>query len=260
MNHEDKRRHRRIPVRIPVTVRSGSSPSSEYLTEDVSIAGTFVRTDTPVHLRQLVQLEVVLPTTNEKLRVLAMVAHRLSTAEAQNLGRVPGMGLNLYGLGHAQVQAWEAFVEIVTDEFDRSHDVSVESLAKSVLEPIRRNHPRTPAVLRAHMPSVDSMYEMLTRDISEGGTFLNAEELQPVGTRVQVVIVHPEDGSEFSTTGKVVRVVESPVSERGVAIAFDPLNPQQRAAFETFIESGIPMLEDVLDEEILIEADDPLLL
>jgi len=230
------------------------------LTEDISHSGIFVRTDTPNNLRQLVQIELVLPTTGQHLRILAMVAHRLSVPEARMLARIPGMGLNLYGLGPAQVETWTHFVDAAMDEYDESHEVTVEALAARVLEPIRRAHPRAQTLLRAQMQSVDQMYDMLTRDISEGGTFLHTDALQPVGARVQVVIVHPVDASEFNASGRVIRVVESPAPEKGVAVAFDPMDAAAKAQFRKFIESGIPMLDEVLDEEILIESDDPLLL
>lgn len=257
---KEKRRHRRIPLHLPIRVLGGALPPQEYLTEDVSYAGIFIRTDSPFALRQLLQVEIVLPNTRQHLKILAMVAHRLSAEEAADRGRIPGMGLNLYGLGHAAREAWEDFIAAAEAAHDAAHGGSAAELARAVLEPIRRAHPRTLITLRAQIPSVDTMYAMLTRDLSEGGTFLQTDVAPAPGTRVVVVLIHPDDGSEFSMPGTVARVVEEPPSERGVGVAFDALSDPQRAAFRRFIESGLPMLDDILAGEILIETDDPLLL
>jgi hypothetical protein len=104
--------------------------------------------------------------------------------------------------------------------------------------------------------TVQTLYELMRPDLSGEGRFIPTAETLPSGTEVSVVVSHPEDGSEFTLLARVVRPATRG-AETGVAIVFNPLDAATRTAYTTYIESAIPMLED---DDIIVEADDPLLL
>ncbi|MCB9526497.1 MAG: PilZ domain-containing protein [Myxococcales bacterium] len=90
---------------------------------------------------------------------------------------------------------------------------------------VRRQHVRRPAgrfnvTVRPADRAALSHFGL--KDISEGGTFVLAGQLLPVGTRVNVRLVHPDAPADFLLTGEVVRVVDSKdPDEKGMGIQFD---------------------------------------
>lgn len=247
------RRHRRIPLRIPVII-VGPRGQVQLLTDDVSLAGIFVRTDSPRKLRQLVQVKVPIVDSGEEIKLLAMVAHSVSTHEAETTDRIAGMGLNLYGVRPAVLAKWTAFVEKCTADYDALADEGAGAMVQRVLAADAGRATRPSVGIR--VGSVSTLYELMRPDLGGEGRFVPTSETLAPGTEVAVVVSHPEDGSEFTLTARVVRRATRG-SETGVAIVFDPLDAATRTAYTTYIESAIPLLED---DDIIVEADDPLLL
>lgn len=250
----NRRRHRRVPIQIPVTLVSARSTDT-MLTDDISLSGVFVRTDSPERLRRLIKLCVTLPDTGEALEMLAMVVYAISPEQAERLGRVPGMGLNLYGLMPEMRQRWADYVKRTQELFD-APGFGADAVS-AVVEPLRRAHPRFVATLKVRVAAVDVLYDMLTHNVSLGGAFLNTEHLLPQGEMVRVVFVHPDDASEFTLNARVVRTVERPPESRGIGVKFEHMASETEEAFETFIVSGLteldeePLLGGVEDSKLL---------
>ena len=101
----DKRREPRFGARIVARiVRRGET--LDLLTNDVSFKGAFLRTDSPPATRQLVKVELVLPS-GVSVSGHAMVVH--VTPPGGDGNRVPGMGVQFWG-PLQNGKAWEGFI------------------------------------------------------------------------------------------------------------------------------------------------------
>ena len=114
----DRRRQARVPVQIQVTVKAGHFGTA-LLTGDLNRGGLFIRTDDPRRLRQLVELEIDLHDGKEPISTLAVVRHRISANEAREYGRIPGMGVQFYGMSNQTRRRWETFTLKLTGEYQR---------------------------------------------------------------------------------------------------------------------------------------------
>lgn len=112
----DRRRQARVPVQIQVTVKAGHFGTA-LLTGDLNRGGLFIRTDDPRRLRQLVELEIDLHDGQEPINTLAVVRHRISATEAREYGRIPGMGIQFYGMSNQTRRRWESFTLKLTSEY-----------------------------------------------------------------------------------------------------------------------------------------------
>lgn len=255
----NQRRHRRYPGRAPIVLISPQEETT-YLTENFSLGGIFVRTDSPRPLRHLVRFGFTPPEQDAPLKMLAMVVYIVTPAQAARLGRAPGMGLNLYGMDQDTRDRWRAFVQQTGLRLQEQTQVQPppQSLRPGLpTEPIRRHDPRTTAEFKVQLKDASQLYEVYTCDISLGGTFLRSAWRPPAGQKVELVFIHPDDGSEFTLRGSVIRHVDGPASQRGFGVAFEALGPETRSQFHTFIESGLPILDG--DEDLIVEEGDPLL-
>lgn len=103
MTTENLRREARVDVRVPVMIFRGKTALS-LETSDVSFKGLFVRTKEPPPLRSLVKLKVAL--FDREFEAHAMAVHVVSDGE----DRVPGVGLQFWGLAGPDRTAWDDFV------------------------------------------------------------------------------------------------------------------------------------------------------
>ena len=107
-----------MPVQIQVSVKAGHLGTA-LLTGDLNRGGLFIRTDDPRRLRELVELQIELHDGREPISTLAVVRHRISAAEAREYGRIPGMGVQFYGMTNKTRKRWEAFTLKLVDEYQR---------------------------------------------------------------------------------------------------------------------------------------------
>jgi hypothetical protein len=106
MTTENLRREARVDVRVPVVVYRGKSPVA-LDTADVSFKGLFVRTTDPPPLRSLVRLKVAL--FDREFEAHAMAVHIVKVDDTDET-RVPGVGLQFWGLSGPDRTAWDDFV------------------------------------------------------------------------------------------------------------------------------------------------------
>ncbi len=258
-NSADKRRHQRLPGRAPIVLTSPRGAST-FLTEDFSFGGIFVRTDSPRPMRHLVKFSFVPPGTQEApLHMLAMVVYIVTPEQAERLGKTPGMGLNLYGLDKDTRDRWDNFIQQSRNRL-QNHNISIdvtEARTEVFAEPIRRKHPRQTAEFKVKVKTPKDLYDLYSYDISVGGTFLRSNTALEPNESVRLLFIHPDDGSEYTLEGKVVRAGSSKDEKQGFAVVFEGLGPDQRQNFRDFIDSGLPLVDD--EQDLIVEDGDPLL-
>jgi hypothetical protein len=250
----NQRRHLRLPGRAEITLINPHG-ESRYLTENFSLGGVFVRTDTPKPLRHLVKVRFSPPGhRGDPLQMLAMVVYIVSPEQATRLHRAPGMGLNLYGLDDDTRLRWADFIDAAQQRV-QALGALPEHRPALPAEPIRRRDPRTTAEFKVQLQTAAQLLEVYTCDISLGGTFLRAQHLPDDGEPVRLLFIHPDDGSEHPLRARVVRRLQHP--DPGLGLAFDDMDHDARQRFRDFIESGLPILDS--DEDLIVESGDPLL-
>jgi hypothetical protein len=258
---ENLRRHRRIPGRVPITL-AGPQGDSVYLTENLSAGGVFVRTDTPRPLRRLVQFRFTPPGSQEQeIQMLAMVVYVVTPEQSARLGKPPGMGLNLYGLDEHTRRRWEDFVHEAERRVNALGAPTQDThLPTPQVERIRRQFPRSEVELRVQVQTPQQLRLLYTHNISLGGAFLRCDEDFAEGARVKLIFSHPADDVEHTLHAIVARTIHHPPEHRGFAVYFEDMSAEQRRAFHDFVDAYTPPTLDEVDEDPIVEQDDPWLL
>jgi type IV pilus assembly protein PilZ len=102
--------------------------------------------------------------------------------------------------------------------------------ASVFIERIERRHsPRTDLLVRVNYQTVDALFSEFARNINEGGMFIETEDPQPVGTRVELEFKLPGSEDPLKVTGLVVRSdVVGPEGSQGMGIEFESLAETER--------------------------------
>ena len=100
----------------------------------------------------------------------------------------------------------------------------------------RRSSPRVDLIVRVHYATVDEIFSDFTRDINEGGLFVETENPLSVGSRIALQFRLPGGWGGVETRGRVVRV--SPRGgglSGGMAVEFDDLSDPDRERLNRII-------------------------
>jgi len=97
----------------------------------------------------------------------------------------------------------------------------------------RRKSERAPVVVRVDYATVDRFFSDFTRDINEGGMFVETREPLPPGTEVGLQFRLPGSEAPLDLRGTVVHVRETP--SRGMGIEFGALDAEARATINAVV-------------------------
>jgi uncharacterized protein (TIGR02266 family) len=116
--------------------------------------------------------------------------------------------------------------------------VSLESPEKDEDSAERRRTLRTDLIVRVDYSTIDEMFSEFTRDINEGGLFIETEKPQPSGTEVTMEFNLPGSQGTVSTIGRVVHVTSGDhESPSGMGIEFEELSTEDRSRIDALIRS-----------------------
>jgi uncharacterized protein (TIGR02266 family) len=226
----ERRRHRRYPYRVRVTLSKGGQEAQAY-SEDVSLSGLFVRMEMPVQERWLVRLRLTLPPGNQELSVMGMAARQCPGRD----GVLPGVGIQLYSLAPPDRKRWEAFIEWVSSRPVEAAAAPAEGPPK----PVERLHLRYAAVLQVKLQTVSDLVLLFTQNVSKGGLFVGTTLDLPEGTSLKVSVIHPNTGEQFELEAEVRW--RNTATDPGLGLEFVRLSEQRRNQFVEFIRSEIPV-------------------
>ena len=91
----------------------------------------------------------------------------------------------------------------------------------------RRRSTRAPVTVRVEYASVDAMFSEFTRNINEGGVFIETESPLALDERVHLQFRLPGVAEPFKVSGRVAWI-ESDGAAPGMGVEFDPLSPDDR--------------------------------
>ena len=115
--------------------------------------------------------------------------------------------------------------------------VSVEA-AEDLSAMERRRSERAELIVRVDYATVDELFSEFTRDINEGGLFIETEKPRPVGTVVSLHFNLPGSDRTVKTEGTVVRVSDGQEGRTaGMGIEFEELPPEARAHINQVIRT-----------------------
>ena len=115
--------------------------------------------------------------------------------------------------------------------------VSIETVDCLVAED-RRRFERAELVVRIEYSTVDDLFSEFTRDINEGGVFIETEDPQGIGTTVDLQFYLPGSTDPVKAAGLVVRVGDgSDGGPIGMAVEFENLPTAARERINDLIRS-----------------------
>jgi uncharacterized protein (TIGR02266 family) len=102
----------------------------------------------------------------------------------------------------------------------------------------RRHAERAQITVRIDYATVDEMFSEFTRDINEGGLFIETEKPHQPGTEVSMQFHLPGSADALQTIGRVVRVSSGVVgSPAGMGIEFDELTSDDRVKIDQIVRA-----------------------
>lgn len=102
----------------------------------------------------------------------------------------------------------------------------------------RRRFNRTDLLVRIEYSTVDEIFSEFTRDINEGGLFIETEKPRPTGTEVAMRFNLPGSDDPLQTMGRVAWVRNSTEGgPAGMGIEFDELSQEDRMRINAMIRS-----------------------
>ncbi len=102
----------------------------------------------------------------------------------------------------------------------------------------RRRSERAEFLVRVNYSTVDELFSEFSRDINEGGLFIETDTPRPAGTLVSMFFTLPGSDEPIETLGRVVRLSEGDAEEPpGMGIEFDDLTAEARIRIDALIRA-----------------------
>jgi len=192
----------------------------------------FLATETPPRERFLVR--VTLHMDDGPLYANAFVSRRVAPTYG---GQVQsGVGVQFFAMPERAKRRWDAFISSLAGA-GMSSD-GEERVASFLVK----------------LPDVDKLREFFERALRMQSLYMVTEALRPVGSRVAVVMIHPQTEAEFVLAGQISRVrVERP---RGLEVKIDHLPTYEHASFGRFLAGEDPLAATPLPSLTLPDVDE----
>lgn len=100
----------------------------------------------------------------------------------------------------------------------------------------RRKTERTQVVVRVDYSTVDELFSEFTRDINEGGLFIETRDPRPPGTEVSLHFTLPGEADPVATTGRVVWTTSGEDGRpAGMGVEFEGLASEARERIDAHV-------------------------
>ncbi len=100
----------------------------------------------------------------------------------------------------------------------------------------RRRSLRAPARVRIHYGTVDALFSEFTRNVNEGGLFVETENVLDLDEVVVLQFSLPESETPVQARGRVVRIEPATAdSVGGMGIEFEKLDASARQAIDALV-------------------------
>ncbi|HTY18793.1 MAG TPA: TIGR02266 family protein [Myxococcota bacterium] len=100
----------------------------------------------------------------------------------------------------------------------------------------RRRSPRSPLLVRVCYSTVDALFSEFTRNVNEGGLFIETETPSPTDTRVALTFQLPGSEEPIHARGRVAWVqAASDEGPAGMGVEFEHLSPDARGRIDALV-------------------------
>ncbi len=232
------------PLDVPVRLQRGKRASDATL-RDVNERGLLIVCDEPPPLRQLVKIEMAMPTDGS-----LFISHATVVRVAENEGAAPGegshlVGLELFGQDRRGLDAWAGLVKLAEAAVPpQSRGEAREPMSERAPSEERRRHPRFAARLEMRVRTQRNIHLAWTRDISQSGLFLEGGPDLTIqqGEPMVLNIVRPESRASVRVAGQA-RHQRAIGSGLGFGVAFDPMSPELEQEMLAFVTGAVDFIE-----------------
>lgn len=121
---------------------------------------------------------------------------------------------------------------------ERALAVEEEMLLESTMETEveRRRSPRSPLVVRVAYSTVDALFSEFTRNVNEGGLFIETEAPPPTDTRVALQFQLPGSEEPIQAHGRVAWIrPASAEGPAGMGVEFEQLGSDARGRIDLLV-------------------------
>jgi type IV pilus assembly protein PilZ len=102
----------------------------------------------------------------------------------------------------------------------------------------RRLSPRATVTVRVDYATVDAMFSEFTRNINEGGLFIESETPLPLDQQVQLQFRLPGVDAPIKVSGRVAWIREGGVDgPPGMGVEFENLDPNDRLRIDEIVQA-----------------------
>lgn len=234
------------PLHVPVRIQRGKR-ATEATLRDVNARGLLVVCDEPPPLRQLVKIELSMPTDGS---IFASHATVVRVAENDAGGGPPGsgshlVGLELFGQDKRGLDAWAALSKFAENAVPpASRGEAREPMSERAPSEERRRHPRFSARLEMRVRTQRNIHLAWTRDLSQSGLFMEGGPDLTIhqGEPLVLNIVRPESRASVRVAGQARhhRVIGAGV---GYGVAFDAMAPELEQEMLAFVTAAVDFID-----------------
>lgn len=191
----EQRRHERYPVSLDATITAGRRTLSGRVS-DASFGGLFLCLDEPPALRNLVRINLVLPSDSLPIELLGMAVYVLRPQDAK--GRAPGCGVQFFGIDQDTRERWEKYIGRLRAARGAPAPARTPPPAAGPA-PVRTPKPE----LRLHARSVEALQVALFAS-PDGFVRMRSPLVLMPATQLSLVLVHPESQRQLAVPAAVV--------------------------------------------------------
>jgi len=245
---DERRRHKRIPIRLRVDVVE--PVALELLSEDVSASGLYLRTDSPPAIGTLIDLVLRLPE-EEPLAVQGLVTHALDVLLARAVERPCGMGVRFFDLSSAAQLRWGKFMlgaVGMNTHLTGWSEMAMWSRHEGFVEPLRRRAPRFRVEAPVMVELGGKQGAAVARDLSVAGAFLYGLQLEE-GEPLRVGMPSP-GGDLHWCYGRTARVDDEGIGVSFGTLDFDAVAAREAAMDPLLLAPDIDRIMDLDDERL----------
>jgi len=265
----EKRRDRRLPVELPVTLKVGKK-SMSGTTVNASFKGLLVRAEEVPGVRQLVQLDLLLPNGdpfNAHMQVIhsgnglagleffGRATHAAWDEFVQTLSRraggTPAQGVSIPppGAGSSIAPKYSQAPPPMPSNAPAptagaSREWARSGPAPAYTGPERRRAPRITMRLELRLRTTRSIHTAFTTDVSMLSSGLMVPEwTAAIGEQVILNLIQPGTSFSFRRDGVVKRITAVDAAWTHVGVEFAALEPMREVLFADFMNSAYATLQ-----------------
>jgi hypothetical protein len=224
----EQRRSQRHPCRLSVAVTRGKEVTHAR-TADVSRHGMFLQTEEPPPERLLLKFVMQMP--DGPLEATGFVTRRVTD------GARVGAGVQFFALASQAKARWDTFVSQLSGS-------APPPWAENTLPPPDPVDDSASFLIK--LKSAQRLTEFFDRKIRSGQIAMNTPLLREVGSKVALIIIHPESEREFLIRGVVASIDSG--DAKSMTIDLEPITDKTVRRFKEFVSTGKPT--DTMDLEM----------